>query len=234
MTSDSALSISSPEILWHGGGNTNGKPDPVYAVDMHSDGVMATAGVDESVPPKGTVRLWRVDVDNVIEAEREEHMQNFLCDLSDHPRGAVNVCRFSPNGLMLASASEGQIVVYVVKQAIHWRTMNEENKKTQMERIWLRPSLEEIRDLQWSPDSAHVVACSINNKSEILRVESRDALLLTGHTNYVSHLLFHLLLIFWILSPKTTHSPFNSITFLCFFVCYYHRFKEWRGIHLMP
>ena len=185
----SAVSISSPEILWHGGANAAGKPDPVFAVDMHPKGILATAGVDGSLPPNGTVRLWRVCVDSVIEAEREEHMKNFLCDLSDHPKGAVNVCRFSPNGLHLASASDAQLVIYSVKSPSDWGKITEDNKRTMMERHWFRPPLAEIRDLAWSPDSTHVVAGSIDNNATILCLDSKEkraTIMLQGHHNYVS------------------------------------------------
>ena len=176
--------MHSPEILWHGGGNEAGKPDPVFAVDFHPRGVLATAGIDENVPPKGSVRLWKVDSSTVKSVE-----DNFLLDLSDH-QTAVNVCRFSPNGLMLASASDRQIVVYSVKSASEWGSLKDVGVRG-LERTWLRPSLDEIRDLQWSPDSTFIIAGSIDNKAEIMRVETRDSLLLHGHKNYVSlHLFF--------------------------------------------
>ena len=180
-----AVSISSPEILWHGGGNAAGKPDPVFAVDMHPDGILATAGVDGSVPPNGTVRLWRVSVDSVVEAEIDEHMNNFLCDLSDHPKGAVNVCRFSPDGKLLASASESQLVIYSVKSPSDWGKISEDSLKSLVTRHWYRPALEEIRDLAWSPDSTHVVAGSIDNKAEIMCLSSKATTSLSGHQNYV-------------------------------------------------
>ena len=53
------MSIYTPELLWHGGGNENGKPDPVYSVDMHPLDVLATAGIDANIPPKGSVRVSR-------------------------------------------------------------------------------------------------------------------------------------------------------------------------------
>lgn len=59
----SNVTVSTPELLWHGGGNENGKPDPVYSVDLHPLNVLATAGIDANVPPKGSVR---VSVLNVI------------------------------------------------------------------------------------------------------------------------------------------------------------------------
>lgn len=50
--------VSTPEVLWHGGGNENGKADPVYSVDFHpDDNVLCTSGIDASVPPKGSVRV---------------------------------------------------------------------------------------------------------------------------------------------------------------------------------
>ena len=194
--STTAFEYSSPEILWHGGGNEGGKPDPVYAVDMHPEGVLATAGVDETVPPKGTVRLWRNDVTSIIEADKQQHWDNYMCDLSDHPKGSVNICRFSPDGLMLASASEAQVVIYKVKDAKDWKTLDEETKKTKLERVWLRPGLEEIRDLEWSPDSSYILVASLDNKAEILRIDSKDraSLGLRGHTNWVSqkkHFAYH-------------------------------------------
>ena len=57
--SKSALKTCTPELLWHGGGNERGKPDPVFAVDLNVYNVLATAGIDSSVPPKGSVRVRR-------------------------------------------------------------------------------------------------------------------------------------------------------------------------------
>jgi hypothetical protein len=54
---NTAPNVSTPEVLWHGGGNENGKPDPVYSVDLHPLNVLATAGIDANVPPKGSVRV---------------------------------------------------------------------------------------------------------------------------------------------------------------------------------
>lgn len=51
------MKTNTPELLWHGGGNENGKPDPVYAVDVSCCNLLATAGIDASVPPKGSVRV---------------------------------------------------------------------------------------------------------------------------------------------------------------------------------
>ena len=75
-----------------------------------------------------------------------------------------------------------------MKDAKDWKNLSEDTVKTKLERIWLRPGLEEIRDLEWSPDSLYVAVSSIDNKGEILRVDSKDrgSLGLRGHTNWVS------------------------------------------------
>lgn len=51
------MNVSTPELLWHGGGAENGKPDPVFSVDIFDKDILATAGVDENIPPKGSMRV---------------------------------------------------------------------------------------------------------------------------------------------------------------------------------
>lgn len=36
---------------------TNGKPDPVFSLDIHPTNVLATAGIDGSTPPRGSVHV---------------------------------------------------------------------------------------------------------------------------------------------------------------------------------
>jgi hypothetical protein len=52
------MHVTTPQILWHGGGNENGKPDPVYSVDFHPTlPILATAGIDGGIPANGCVRV---------------------------------------------------------------------------------------------------------------------------------------------------------------------------------
>lgn len=58
VVSSNRMRVTTPELLWHGGGNEHGKPDPVYSVDFHpKEHVMLTTGIDANVPPKGSVRV---------------------------------------------------------------------------------------------------------------------------------------------------------------------------------
>jgi hypothetical protein len=49
-----------------------------------------------------------------------------------------------------------------------WRTIAE---LAQLERIWLRPTLNEVCDMQWSPDSTHLVIGAIDSKVSCHAVE---------------------------------------------------------------
>jgi hypothetical protein len=56
--SSKLIHVTTPEILWHGGGLDHGKPDPVYSVDYHpKENILLTTGIDASVPPKGSIRV---------------------------------------------------------------------------------------------------------------------------------------------------------------------------------
>ena len=82
---------------------TNGKNDPVFSLDVLFNDVFATSGVDSSVPPRGSVHLWKIDYQN--------ETQEFIAELCDH-QTAVHAVRFSPCGTMIAAASDRTVTVY--------------------------------------------------------------------------------------------------------------------------
>ena len=168
-----------PEILWHGGGSTNGKPERVFSVDTHETGVLATTGFDESTPPNGCVRLWRIKDDEEA-GFIPEHLRQFADHQSD-----CHVARFSPCGLWLATASDRDIVCYKVKSPEDWS--NQSETADPPHRVRLSTSLTEIYDVAWSADSKHLLAGSINHRAEIWDVVAREAHQLpgTGHQHYV-------------------------------------------------
>jgi hypothetical protein len=48
-------------LLWHGGGVEGGKTDPVLSIDMTKFNILATSGIDSSIPPKGSVRVSKIN-----------------------------------------------------------------------------------------------------------------------------------------------------------------------------
>ncbi len=186
------MEVFSPNILWHGGESENGKPAPapVFGIDMLKN-CLVTAGVNESTPPVGCVRLWSIPSVKASDGSRDNDTPKFLAELADH-LGPVNTTRFSPCGRYLATASDRQIIVYKAKSKDVWEELNTMKDEwgnvigaKSLERLRFQPSLTEIYDLRWSPDSSHVVAGALDNKAEIIRLSSRNATPLNGHTNYV-------------------------------------------------
>ncbi len=63
----SQMKVYTPELLWHGGANESGKPDPVYSVDLHpTENVLCTTGIDGNIPPKGSVRVMISSIPYVV------------------------------------------------------------------------------------------------------------------------------------------------------------------------
>lgn len=112
------------------------------------------------------MQLWKI-------GETDANLQ-FLVDLNDHG-STINVVRFSPCGKMIATASDRQIIIYSLLNPDESNTQTggtvpswgELTDPKQVTRLWLRPCLQEIYDLQWSPDSLYVVAGSIDSKVSI-------------------------------------------------------------------
>ncbi len=177
------MELLSPAILWHGGVSENGKPAPapVFSVDMIQSNCLVTAGVNESTPPMGCVRFWSMYSIKVAGNGRAGDSPEYIIELADHI-SAVNAAKFSPCGLMLATASDRQIVVYKAKSKDTWSRLTSAKS---LEKLWLSPSLTEIYDVQWSPDSSHIVAGAIDNKAEVIRLSSKLATTLSGHSSYV-------------------------------------------------
>jgi len=85
----------------------------------------------------------------------------FILELNDHPT-VINAAKFSPCGKHLATASDRQIIIYSVASSNLWNSLSDGSRL--IERLRLHPCLQEIYDIDWSPDCSYVVAGSIDSK----------------------------------------------------------------------
>lgn len=191
--------VDTPQITWHGG--EAGKNAPILSLDVHplendrrrSDGehvqyslpsfILATAGTDAEV------RLWIMHQPTQDEEDSWEQpgvsgrLQSFIASLGGHERG-VNVVRFSPDGLSLASASDGgTVVIWSVDKPSTWGmlTSDRDTRKT-----ILRGATEDIYDLSWSPDCKYIACGSIDRRVHLWEVSTKRSIAtLEDHANYV-------------------------------------------------
>lgn len=190
-----SMLVDTPQIIWHGG--EAGKNSPVLSLDTHpfpligadDDGggglrfVLATAGTDAEV------RLWLVSQPTEKDEEHWEQpglsgrLQSFVASLEGHQRG-VNVVRFSPDGLSLASASDGgAVVIWRVGAVDSWSMLNSDRETT---KTILRAATEDIYDIAWSPDSKYLACGSIDRRTNVWEVATKRSIaVLEDHQNYV-------------------------------------------------
>lgn len=189
--------VDTPQITWHGG--EAGKNAPILSLDTHplalrlpqdaggghvsSCFVLATAGTD------GEVRLWIIrqpteeDEENWEQPEVSGRLQSFVASLEGHQRG-VNVVRFSPDGLGLASASDGgTVVIWRVNEVSAWSTLKSDRET---HKTILRGATEDIYDLCWSSDCKYIACGSIDRRAHVWEVATKRSIAtLEDHANYV-------------------------------------------------
>jgi len=163
-------------ISWH-------KLQPVLSVDLHVTGRVVTAGGDSAV------RVWRTfNEEGKIKVE-------FLSNLDLHTK-TVNVVRFSPDGQLLASASDdGMIHIWKLsdeppqKKAPAFGQDEEDvlvNKETWVKENTLRGHTDDIYDICWSPDSKSLVSGSVDNRVLLWDIEKGKPIQsLEDHSHYV-------------------------------------------------
>lgn len=157
------------------GGTTNAAGSPgratSAATDMSKHGtILATAGSTHEV------NLWSIAFSSDIAATTSKPIfqrktntkMNYMCSLSRHER-TVNVVRFSPNGLHLATAGDsGTIIVWSVPVSKRggnngrhfWSTVTKETELTV--RI-IAGNGDGVCDICWSADSKRFVVGTVDH-----------------------------------------------------------------------
>ncbi|KAG2187101.1 hypothetical protein INT44_004771 [Umbelopsis vinacea] len=174
------------EINWH-------DREAVYSVDFSpNSNRVVTAGAD------GTVRIWSI-VQRAKSAAANESSTSgntnmpvevdFLSELKRHT-APVNVARFSPSGLYIASAGDDTNVIIWkptdVKQVTFGSGNADYEKESWVAHAILRGHTKEIYDLAWSPCGRYFITGAIDNTACVWNLEEKKCIkVLADHTHYV-------------------------------------------------
>lgn len=163
------MKVYTPEISWH-------ERDPIYTCAFHPNkkNKLATSGVT------GCIRLWEIAEKNEkkekTESKSDEIVNSigvssncsvqFIASLKRHCK-SVNVIRWSPDGMILASAGdEACIFLWKENEVKNQKTLDideDENKENWFSFKTFRGHLEDILDLSWSKDGTYIISGSIDN-----------------------------------------------------------------------
>jgi chromatin assembly factor 1 subunit B len=147
------------QIAWH-------DKEPVYSVDAHSSGLIATGGADCEV------KIWRLSVDGA-----GVPVVVYVCGMARHTR-AVNCVRWSPNEALLASASDDGFVFI-------WRREDGSEAGWTVDRS-LRAPAGDVVDVSWSADSRFLVCGTLESTVFVSSVLSgRQLAILRDHSHFV-------------------------------------------------
>lgn len=146
---------------WLGHFAENETRQPVYSLDIASDGVrLVTGGLD------GKVRIWSVS--ECLDPADDPEKTGLLATMSAHT-GSVLCVRFSTNGRWLASGSDDKVLIIWERDesasTTQTRTFGE---KEEVKEVWkvhrrLVGHQGDIVDLAWSHDSALLVSTGIDS-----------------------------------------------------------------------
>ncbi len=110
----------------------------------------------------------------------------FLYDISGAHTATVNVVRFSPNGMYLASGGDDSAIVLWAQ-----KSRPVEFGSTIEKVVWcnykvLRGHLSDIYDIAWSPDSKYIISGSVDNSATIFSVDKGKGIQkIADHSHFV-------------------------------------------------
>ena len=157
----SQVHLSKPTWVSH-------ESQPIFSVDVHPDGTrFATAGNDHRI------KLWSLKPCMDEAAEHDASVPRLLATLSGH-EGSVNCARWSPDGRLLASGSDDQLVML-------WRLAAPGERLGAMPfgsagpaniEKWrcvatLRGHNGDVVGVAWSPDARRVASVSLDNSVRV-------------------------------------------------------------------
>jgi chromatin assembly factor 1 subunit B len=124
---------------------------------------------------------------NVEEAVSQTKIKpKFLYDISGAHNATVNIVRFSPNGMYLASGGDDSAIVIWVQKSRPVEFGSTLEKVTWSNHKILRGHLSDIYDISWSPDSRYLISGSVDNSAIIFNMEKGKGIQkMCDHSHFV-------------------------------------------------
>ena len=205
------MRVKTPQVAWHGREEAGGKNDPILSLDVHHTLTLATAGTDNCIriwrlkpngldlfdevephenplPATSSARPRPSELTRMGPTTTTRALYNFAFALVGHER-PVNVVRFSPNGECLASAGDdARVVLWRRNDTITsegWSWAQAESEREVQYKIF-KGHLDDVYDLQWSPDGRFLISGSIDNCAIVWDVRTGKCLQrIKEHAGYV-------------------------------------------------
>jgi len=156
------MKVSTPEISWHG-------KEAIFSIDVQKKQHkqpqrIATASLDNNI------RIWKLRSSGDVE---------FLSNLQRHDK-AVNVVRFSHDGVLLASAGDDSVIL-LWKLSDKNEAPNIFDDEVENKENWncvksLRGHLEDVNDLSWSHNDEKIVSGSVDHTTILWDVKKGEKL----------------------------------------------------------
>ena len=134
--------------------------------------------------------IIQTDIYNLINSNKTENTLYvhpvFLYDLIGAHTATVNICRFSPNGMYLATGSDDSSIVIWTQRLRPISFGSTEEKIIWSNHKILRGHLSDVYDISWSPDSKYILSGSVDNSAIIFNIEKgKSVFRLNDHSNFV-------------------------------------------------
>ena len=200
------MKVEIPEIFWHG------DRDRIMSIDFYPNtNFLVTCGAESE--DKMYIKLWQIVYQNNKNATNSQDdsekglnsaskdkkystekqllseyqiIPKFLHELSGAHTTTVNVVRFSPNGMYLATGGDDSAIVIWVQRSRPISFGSSEEKVTWSNYKILRGHLSDVYDLYWSPDSNYLISGSVDNSAIIWSIEKGKSIYkINDHIHFV-------------------------------------------------
>lgn len=205
------MKIEIPQIFWHGNNDRvmsiDFYPHTNYLVTCGAESEdkmwVKLWDLTQYTPPAQTVPEPQVSTASDLQPQNQDKIpiiQNsdnseeittclrpvFIAELTGAHTATVNIARFSPNGMYLATAGDDRTIVIWVQKSKPVSFGSSEEKVSWCNAKIMRGHLSDVYDISWSPDSQYLISGSVDNSAIVWSIEKGKGIQkFTDHNHFV-------------------------------------------------